>query len=89
MLQDLGELPEARRLMERAIEIEEKHFDPNHPTLAVRYNNLAHIALAEGKRAEACGLWRRAHAIVTKHFDADHPHVRVVEDSLRRHCGGD
>jgi len=74
--------------MERAIEIDQKHFDPDHPNLATRYNNLAHIELEEDKREAACRLWRRAHGILTKHFNDDHPRVRAVARFLERHCGG-
>ena len=74
--------------MEQAIAIERKHFEPDHPTLATSYNNLAHIELAEGNERKACELWRRAYRIFTKHFDDDHPSVRNVAASLRRHCGG-
>lgn len=88
ILKDLGDLPGARREMERAIEIQRKHFEPDHPRLAARYNNLAHITLAEGDTRRTCDLLRQAYRILTKHFDAEHPSVRNVTRGLDQHCGG-
>ena len=50
--QDLGNLAEARRLLTRAIEIQEKAFEPDHPNLAVSYSNLALVEKALGNLAE-------------------------------------
>lgn len=68
--------------MERAIEIEEKHFDPDHPTLATSYHNLAGIVFREGKPAEALVLEEKALSILLKHFDEDHPHVKTAREAL-------
>ena len=72
----------------RAIDIDQKHFDSDHPNLATSYNNLAHIALAEGRRDEACTQFRRAYAIFIQHFPSDHPSVKKVTNSLEMYCGG-
>ncbi len=77
-----GDLPEARRLTERAIEIDEKHLDPDHPNLAIRYSNLATIAYAQGDRPEARRLVERAIEIASKHFKPDHPHLVLYQKNL-------
>ena len=77
----------ARQQMERSIAIDEKHFDPDHPALATRYNNLAWIELDDDNTAGACELWRRTLEILLKHFDDDHPHVKTVRETLALHCG--
>jgi hypothetical protein len=69
--------------MERAIAIDEKHFDPDHPTFATRYNNLAHICKAEGDRAAACDNFKKALAILRTHFPDTHPHIQTVLHSMK------
>lgn len=86
VLQDLGDLAGARRQMERSIAIDEKNFPPDHPTLATRYNNMGHVELAEGNRAEACRMFRRALDILRRHFADDHPHVRIVQATMAAVC---
>ena len=73
ILKDLGELPEARRRIERAIEIDEKHFEPDHPELAISYSNLALILQDLGELPEARRLIERAIEINEQHFEPDHP----------------
>jgi tetratricopeptide (TPR) repeat protein len=85
-LNSLGDLPSASNCMKRSIAIKDKHFDPDHPVLAIRYNNLAHIERADGNRSKACELWHKARAILRKHFDRSHPDVVLVEKSLNTHC---
>jgi len=41
--QDLGHLEEARHLLQRAIEIQEKAFEPDHPNTLVMKNHLAAV----------------------------------------------
>lgn len=82
ILKILGDLREAWRLIERAIEIWEKHFDPDHPTLASCYHRLAGIAFSEGKPTEALALEEKALSILLKHFDEDHPNVKTTREAL-------
>jgi hypothetical protein len=71
--------------MERAIEIWEKHFDPDHPTLATSFHNLAGIAFEEGNPAEALGLEEKALSILLKHFDENHPKVKTSREHLAQY----
>jgi tetratricopeptide (TPR) repeat protein len=82
ILQDLGDVPEARCYMDRAIQIDEKHFDPDHPNLAVRYSNLATILKDLGDLPQARRHMQRAIEINQKHFDPDHPTLAVSYNNL-------
>ena len=82
ILKALGDLPEARRLAERAIEIGEKHFAPDHPRLATSYSNLATILQGLGDLPEARRLTERAIEIDEKHFAPDHPILATSYNNL-------
>ncbi len=64
---------EARRLMERAIQIEQKHLPPHHPTLASHFSNLAGILKSLGELDKAKRLVKHAIQIEEEQFGADHP----------------
>ena len=49
--------------MRRALAIDEKSYGPDHPNVAIRLNNLAHLLQATNRLAEAEPLMRRALAI--------------------------
>jgi tetratricopeptide (TPR) repeat protein len=89
--QALGHLEEARRLMRKALAIDEKAFDADHPSLAISYSNLATIEQALGHLEEARRLMHKALAINEKAFDADHPtlardysNLALIEQDLGR-----
>jgi tetratricopeptide (TPR) repeat protein len=63
--------------MERAIAIELKHFEADHPTLATSYCNLGMILKDLGDLSGAKAQMERAIAIEEKHFDPDHPALGV------------
>ncbi len=81
-LQDLGELGEARRHMERAIEMKEKHFEPDHPDLAIVHSNLAMILQDLGELPEARRHMERAIEIKEKHFEPDDPTMATSHSNL-------
>ena len=81
-LQDLGRLDDARRQMERAIAIREKHFEPDHPTLAISYSNLAVILQDLGRLDDARRQMERAITIWEKHLEADHPTLAISYSNL-------
>jgi tetratricopeptide (TPR) repeat protein len=78
-------LDEAKRLLERAIAIDEQHFRADHPALAVSYSNLATV-LQDVGGAEHLGkakrLLERAIAIQEQHFPADHPSLAICYSNL-------
>jgi len=66
---------EAESLMEWGLKIDEKIYDPNHPMLAVRLNNLALLLQDTNKLEKAEPIMRRALEIDEKNFGPDHPSV--------------
>ncbi len=81
-LRELGRYGEARANIERAIKIEEKHLDPDHPKLAIRYSNLATVLQDQGDLPGARSYMERANKIGEKHFDLDHPTLQVIRSNL-------
>jgi tetratricopeptide (TPR) repeat protein len=77
-----GDLPRARASMERAIAIQAKHFDPDHPTFATSYSNFALIQKDQGDLPGARASMERAIAIDSKHFAPDHPVVAIHYSNL-------
>jgi tetratricopeptide (TPR) repeat protein len=63
---DLAEWGHAEPLMRRALAIDEQSFEPDHPIVATRLNNLAGLLDATNRLAEAEPLFRRVIAILEK-----------------------
>ena len=61
-----GRYAEAEPSYKRALAISEKALGPEHPDVALRYNNLAVLYWAQGRYAEAEPLHKRALAIREK-----------------------
>ncbi|MFT4103945.1 MAG: tetratricopeptide repeat protein [Burkholderiaceae bacterium] len=66
---------EAAPLMRRALAIDEANYGADHPSVAVRLNNLAQLLKATNRLAEAERLMRRSLAIDEASFGSDHPAV--------------
>ena len=49
VLQDLGDLQEARKCFERALKIDEQVYGPDHPDVAIRVNNLGFGPSSSGR----------------------------------------
>lgn len=81
-LHELGDLKGARDETERAIEIVEKHFEADHPELAISYSNLAAILKDLGDLTGARKQMERAIEIWEKHFEADHPILAISYSNL-------
>jgi tetratricopeptide (TPR) repeat protein len=79
---ELGQLVEARDLIQRALAVEEKAYAADHPTLAISYSNLALVERDLGNLAEARRLLQRAIAIDEKAYAADHPTLAVSYSNL-------
>ena len=78
----LGQFPEARRLLQRALAIREKSVPPNHPDLATCCNNLALVEVALGNPAEAKRLNQQALAICEESMPSDHPDLATIYSNL-------
>ena len=68
--------------MRRALAIDEKSFGPDHPTVAIRVNNLALLLQATNRLTEAELLYRRALAIDETSFGPEHPEVAIRLNNL-------
>jgi tetratricopeptide (TPR) repeat protein len=62
---------DAEIVLRRALEIDEKNLGPNHPAIAVRLNNLAHILQETGRLQEAEMHMRRAIAVDEQQSEDD------------------
>jgi tetratricopeptide (TPR) repeat protein len=76
------QLSEAEPLCRRALAISEKSYGPDHPTVAIRLNNLAELLRATNGLSEAEPLYRRALAIDEKSYGPDHPEVATDLNAL-------
>jgi len=83
VLQDLGELSEARQCYERALRIDEAAFGPDHPNVAIRVNNLGNVLQALGELSEARQCYERALRIFTAFLGDDHPNTVTVRNNLK------
>jgi tetratricopeptide (TPR) repeat protein len=72
----------AFRAHRQALTIAEASFGPDHPTVAIRLNNLAGLLWATNRLAEAEPLMRRALAIDEASLGPDHPNVAVCLNNL-------
>ncbi len=70
-----GKYADAEKVAQRALNVAEKTFPTNHPTVAIALNNLAFLYEAQGKYAEAEPLYKRALAILEKALGKNHPNV--------------
>lgn len=82
ILKDLGDLDKARERMEHAIQIAERHFEPDHVTLATLYSNFALILRLMGEVEEARRRMERAVEINEQQFDPDHPTLAIRYSNL-------
>ncbi len=82
VLQDLGELSEARACHERALKIDEAAFGPEHPKVARDVSNLGSVLAALGELPEARACYERALVICRKRLGDDHPKTALVRKNL-------
>jgi len=86
VLRGTNRLAEAEPLYRGALEISEKSYGKDHPTVAIRLNNLARLLQATNRLAEAEPLLRRAvkifveFQILTVH---QHPHLKQTIENYR------
>ena len=69
-------------LMRRALEIDEAAYGPEHPTVAIRLNNLASLLKATNRLDEAEPLIRRALEIDEVAYGPEHPEVATDLNNL-------
>jgi len=79
-----GDYAGAKPLFERAIAIGEKALGKDHPTIAIRLNNLALLLSAQGDYAGAKPLYERALGIGEKTLGPNHPDLATRLNNLAR-----
>jgi hypothetical protein len=72
-LRDLGEPAAARPLCERALQIDEAAYGPDHPCVATSLNNFAEAVRDLGELGTARPLCERALRIRETTYGPDHP----------------
>jgi tetratricopeptide (TPR) repeat protein len=77
-----GQYTEAEPLYQRALAVDEKRLEPDHPNVATRLNNLAQLYYDLGRYPEAEPLMQRALAIDEKTFGPDHPKIAAMLNNL-------
>jgi tetratricopeptide (TPR) repeat protein len=72
----------ARALFERALRIDEAAYGPDHPTVAIRLNNLGLALQAQGDFVNARVLYERALRIFRAALGDEHPSTQTVRQNL-------
>ena len=82
VLQDLGDLEEARDLLRAALQADQKTFEPGHPNIALRQSNLAMVLADLGELKEAKELLTRAYQALLKNYGPDFPKTKIAKKNL-------
>jgi tetratricopeptide (TPR) repeat protein len=77
-----ADLATARAAYQRALAIDEKAFGPDHPSVAIRVNNLGMVLKDLGDLDGARKAFQRALVIFEKVLGADHQHTQTVRSNL-------
>ena len=87
---DQGDYRNAEAFFRRALAIDERNLDAQHPTLAIRLVGLAEVLTAHGEYADADPLYERALAIQERALGPTHPQVAttLIARSLLRYAAG-
>jgi tetratricopeptide (TPR) repeat protein len=72
----------AEPLFRKSLELAEKNYGPEHPSVAVSLNNLAQLLRDTNRLAEAEPLMRQALAIDEKSYGPEHPNIAVRLNNL-------
>ncbi|MCP4751501.1 MAG: tetratricopeptide repeat protein, partial [Proteobacteria bacterium] len=82
VLQDLGELEEARDMLRISLESIQKSFEPEHPSIARSQSNLARVLGDLGELEEARDLLRMALESNQKSFEPGHPSIAEKQSNM-------
>jgi tetratricopeptide (TPR) repeat protein len=83
VLVELREYDAARAHLERALEIAEATYGPDHHAVAIRRNNLGLLLHDMGDLVGARAEMARAVEIATRALGPDHRRVKKLENNLR------
>jgi len=82
VLRKLGQLEEARDLLQNALASHEKTFPPGHPSIAIDQSNLATVLHDLGQLEEARDLLQKAYQAYLSLFGPDHPTTQTIRRNL-------
>ncbi len=80
--QDRAQFAEAKEAFERAIKIDEATYGPDHPTVAIRVNNLGSVLQDLGDLQNARLCFERALRIFRQFLGDEHPSTKTVLNNL-------
>jgi len=81
-LKNIADYDGAKKSYERALQIDEKVYGPDHPNVAIRVNNLGGVLEDLGDLAGAKNCFERALTIDEKVYGPDHPKVAIRVNNL-------
>lgn len=79
---DLGNYATAKKRMQKAIDIDEKKYEPGHPVLAIYYSHRGLIELNLGNYEVAKDLTQKAVNIYKQKFEHGHPRLGIFYRNL-------
>ena len=82
VLYELGDLAGAKAAYERALQIDEAAYGPDHPIVANRINNLGWVLHDLGDLTGAKAAFEHAIQILKKRLPEGHPHIKVIQQNL-------
>ena len=81
-LKERAQFAEAKEMYERALEIDEAEYGPDHPDVAIDVNNLGLVLKALGDMEGAKKMFERALVIGEAAYGPDHPQVAIYVNNL-------
>jgi len=81
-LYQAGKYAEAILIAQKALELEEQKFGPNHPHVSTALSNLADLYFYQGRHTEAEPLYKRSLSIHEKSLGPEHPNVGIALNNL-------
>ncbi len=82
MAYTLARFDDAKHYFERALEIDEKAFGPDHPKVAIRINNIGAVLREQGDLDGARKAYERALRIFEGALGPEHPKTVLVRQNL-------
>jgi tetratricopeptide (TPR) repeat protein len=80
----MGEYSKALSYYEKALEIKQQSLPPNHPDLAISYNNIGTMYMNMRNYSKAGSFYQRAMEIGQQSLPSNHPHLQIYGESLDR-----
>ena len=81
----MGEYLKALSYYEKALEIRQKTLPPNHPDLAISYNNIGSVYDKMGEYSKALSSYEKALEIRQKTLPPNHPDLAILTTTSVRY----